>query len=115
MSADKLSMSLEDLIPPKGAKGKGGKGAGGKTDRGGRGGAREARNSTAPYQRPGKGKGKGKPTLASMAEAQAAQPAQPAFELTTGTTIRVGNLDWNVSAEDLEELVRALPCSCPAL
>ena len=102
-------MSLDDMVKsaaPK--KGKGG--AGGKAVAGGRGGAR-ARAAAAPYQKPvGKGKGKGKGGGKGLAdlmhqEAPVAETKpQPQFVLTTGTTLRVGNLDYNVSQEDITEL-----------
>ena len=103
-------MSLDDMVKtsaPKG-KGKGKGGAGGKAVAGGRGGAR-ARAAAAPYQKPaGKGKGKGGGKgLADLMHQEApvaeAKP-QPQFVLTTGTTLKVGNLDWNVSQEDIQEL-----------
>ena len=102
-------MSLDDMVAASGrGKGKGG-GRGGKMGRGAGRGA-QARAAAAPYQKPvkaGRGKGgggRGGMTLADMAGAAAAEeaPAKPAFVLTTGTTLRVGNLDHGVSAEDIE-------------
>ena len=102
--SDKLGMSLEDLIPKKGA-GKGGKGGkGGAMKKMGAG--RGARAAAAPYQKPmkpGKGKGAAGLSLSEITQAKqpvqvaAAAPAAPAFVLTTGTTLRVGNLERNVS------------------
>jgi hypothetical protein len=96
-----LSMSLEDMIKKDGPKGKS-KGSGGAI-KGGRGSGKQARAAAAPYQKPvkpGKGKGGGGgATLADMAAAAApaVKPA-PQFVLTTGTTLRIGNLDFNVNA-----------------
>ena len=108
---DKLDMSLDDMVKSSAqSKGKGKGGNGGKAVAGGRGGARAARQSAAPYQKPvskGKGKGGGGKGLADMMHQSApiaeTRP-QPAFVLTTGTTLRIGNLDWNVSEEDIYEL-----------
>ena len=98
MSA-KLGMSLDDIVAKEAPKKGGGKGG---AKGGGKGGAmkrmgagRGARAAAAPYQkpvRPGKG-GKGQ---MAAAEEPAAQ-AQPTFTLTTGTTVRVANLAYNVT------------------
>ena len=102
-------MSLDDMIKSGPATGKGkGRGGGGGGAIKGRGSGKAARAAAAPYQKPNKGgKGKGgKGGIADMlAAATATSPAaatKPAFVLTTGTTLRVGNLDFGVSAEDVE-------------
>ena len=103
--ADKLDMALDDLVPKKGGKGGG---SGGKM--GGKGAGKQARAAmAAPYQRPGKGAGKGKgkggATLESMSASYADNSAAaPAFSLTTGTTVKVANLDYSVTGDDLQEL-----------
>ena len=104
---DKLSMSLEDMIkaaPPKTGKGKGGGGKGS----GGKGGAvkkvastKAARAAAAPYGK------KPKATLSSMYEEPAAKAAKPIVGLTTGTKVRVANLDFGVTQPDLK--VRRVP------
>ena len=93
--ADKLSMSLDDMIASNNTV---------KTPRGGKGGAmkkagggKAARASAAPYQKPYKAKGGGAVTLESITQSKVAAPAAPAFVLTTGTTLRVGNLDFGVT------------------
>ena len=97
---DKLNMSLDDMIsaaPAKGGRGKG-KGRGGRggesTGRGGAvrtgGGGKAARAAAAPYQRGSK------QTLSSMIA-----PKQQVVGLTTGTKLRVGNLDFKVTPEDI--------------
>ena len=100
---DKLGMSLEDMIKAAPAKGGGrGKGKGGRGGRGeatGRGGAvrrdngKAGRAAASPYQKPNM-----KQTLSSMTAPKSV------VGLTTGTTLRVGNLDFQVSTGDIEVL-----------
>jgi hypothetical protein len=59
------------------------------------GAGRDARAAAAPYQRPVR-PGKGGKGQMAAAEEPAAQ-AQPAFTLTTGTTVKVANLAFNVT------------------
>ena len=107
---DKLGMSLEDMIkaaPPKAGKGKGGGrgsgGSGGKISGGGRGKA--ARAQAAPYEKP-------KTLSALVAEKTAAASGKGKGAgkggLTTGTKLRVANLDFNVTADDLTELFASI-------
>ena len=107
---DKLGMSLEDMIkaaPPKAGKGKGGGrgsgGSGGKISGGGRGKA--ARAQAAPYEKP-------KTLSALVAEKTAAASGKGKGAgkggLTTGTKLRIANLDFNVTADDLTELFSSI-------
>jgi hypothetical protein len=96
--ADKLSMSLDDMISQSGKPGgKGGKGGAVKKA----GGGRTARAAAAPYQKPQRAKGGGQ-TLEEITQSKIPKTAvqgggAPAFVLTTGTTLRVGNLDFGVT------------------
>ena len=110
--ADKLSLSLDELAAQSApVKGKGGRGGAMRKQGGGRG----ARNAAAPYQRSargakggGGGGGGGGMSLSEITQSknatQASAVAAPAFVLTTGTTLRVGNLDLQVTTEDISEL-----------
>ena len=108
---DKLSLSLDEISAQSApAKGKGGRGGAMRKQGGGRG----ARSAAAPYQRSarggkgGGGGGGGGMSLSEMTQSKnvppAAGAAAPAFVLTTGTTLRVGNLDLQVTTEDISEL-----------
>jgi hypothetical protein len=118
---DKLGMSLDDMIKAKGkpqniAKPKAASGRGaiktiGKAGRG-RGAGRGA---AVPLVKPSPGGGRGvaAATLSSMAKATTlvsksrAAVVAPVAGLTTGTKLRVGNLDLNVTQEDVQELFEA--------
>ena len=108
LTMDKLGMSLDDMIKSGPATGKGkGRGGGGGGAIKGRGSGKAARAAAAPYQKPtkgGKGKGGKGGGIADMLAAATSPAAatKPGFVLTTGTTLRVGNLDFGVSAEDVE-------------
>ena len=109
--SDKLAQSLEDIIASNPGKGKGKGGRGGAIKKAGAG--RGARAAAAPYQKPVKAS-KGVAALSLAELTQMKQPSAmkaeaPAFVLTTGTTIRVGNLDKNVSRCNLQ-LNSSKPC-----
>ena len=93
---------MDDLIKKAPQRGKGkGAGAGRGAGRGGavkRGNARGARQAAAPYQRP-------KPTATLESQYSRNQAGnQRVVGLTTGTKVKITNLDSSVTAGDIEEL-----------
>lgn len=118
---DKLGMSLDDMIKAKGkpekvpkTKAASGRGATKTIGKAGRGrGAGRGAASPLVKPTPGGGRGVAAATLSSMAKAtnlvskSRAAAAAPVTGLTTGTKLRVGNLDLNVTQEDVQELFEA--------
>ena len=111
-----MSMSLDEIIKTTQEKGtsKGSKGGRG-------GGGRGATKTIGKIGRGGRGRGVAAATLQSMARGSGAstliKPGQGRAPravaaaapktLTTGTKLRVGNLDLNVTQDDLSELFQA--------